>query len=233
MNPTHPTTQETVMNAIAQGEVKMRSRWYFVAQTTIFGAGILIIIGTIIYIVSLAVFVTEQSGIYLAPRYGLNGWILFIRSVPWLLILSSIVLVGVLEILARRFSFVYSKPLAYSFVGIVIAVGISGGIVAHTSFHESLANFARGHRVPFARGWYEYFDPERVRGAYRGRVQMVIQKGFILENRFGHTSTIMITAKTHIPGTALHENDRVMVIGFDETSTIYAWEVRLAPPLLR
>lgn len=217
------------MKAIEKGEVKMRPRWYFIVQATIFGAGALIIVGMVVYTVSLAVFVTEESGVYLAPRYGLEGWLLFARSVPWLLVLSACVLVGVLEMLARRFSFVYSRPLAYSFVGIVTAVGISGAIVANTPFHASLAELSRGHRVPFAREWYDHFDPEQVRGTYRGRIMMITGQGFILENRLGRTSTIMITTSTRLPNYVLQENDRVIVIGFGETSTISAWGIRRLP----
>lgn len=229
MNSPTSTTQENLMKAIETGEVKMHSRWYFVIQATFFGAGVFIIVGMIVYTVSLAVFVTEQSGVYLAPRYGIEGWLLFARSIPWLLILSAFVLVGVLELLARRFSFVYSRPLAYSFVGIVAVVSVSGALVAQTSFHASLSELSRGRRLPFARTWYEYYDPEQVRGMYRGRIVALNGKSFILENRMGRTSTIMITANTRLPDRALSENDRVIVIGFGETSTIAAWGVRYMP----
>lgn len=233
MNPSQSTTQEVVMKAIDQGEVKMRPRWYFIVQATVFGAGVLIIVGMVVYTISLAVFVTEQSGIYLAPSYGWNGFLLFAGSIPWALVVSAMLLVGVLELLARRFSFVYSRPLAYSFVGIIVSVGVAGAIVAETSFHVSLARFVRGNPVPFARSWYDYFDPEQVHGTYRGRVEAIFPEGFVLENRFGRTTTIMITSQTRLPGVALREDDRVMVIGFGDTSTVSAWGVRLAPPIPR
>jgi hypothetical protein len=227
MNEIESTTQSSVMTAITAGSVKMHSRWYFMVQSAIFGVGILVMIGLVVYIVSLAVFVTDRSGVWQAPRYGWQGWLLLLRSVPWLLLVATVLLAVVLEFLARRFSFIYSRPLVYSFVVIVVAVSAAGALVAHTSLHESLARGTRG--IPFIRGWYKYYDPEQVRGAYRGRVVNALPSGFILESRSGHTTTIMITPATRLPPRPLRADDQVLIIGFGETSTISAWGIRLLP----
>lgn len=227
MNETASTTQSSVMTAIATGSVKMHSRWYFMVQSAIFGVGILVMVGLVVYIVSLAVFVTDRSGVWQAPRFGWQGWLLLLRSVPWFLLIATVLLAAILEFLARRFSFIYSRPLVYSFIVIVVAVSAAGVLVAHTSFHESLARGTRG--IPLIRGWYKYYDPEHVRGAYRGRIMNVSPNGFILESRSGHTTTIMITPATRLPPRPLRSNDQVLIIGFGETSTISAWGIRLLP----
>ncbi len=231
--PIEQTTERTVMATIEQGSVKMRSRWFFIIQTALVGACILVISGMVVYVVSLAVFVTEESGVWAAPQYGWQGFLLFTRSIPWFLIISALALLGITEVLARRFSFVYSRPLAYSFALFVVCTAVAGSVVAQTSFHRSLSEFVNRHRVPIVPTWYKRYDPETQQGVWRGRVIMMGDGRFVIERRSGLTTTIMISTKTRLPPFPINENDRVMVIGVGETSTVSAWGIRLAPAFSR
>jgi hypothetical protein len=56
---------------------------------------------------------------------------------------------------------------------------------------------------------------------------------FVIERRSGLTTTIMISTETRLPPFPINENDRVMVIGVGETSTVSAWGIRLAPAFSR
>jgi hypothetical protein len=96
-----------------------------------------------------------------------------------------------------------------------------------------LANFASRHRVPLVPAWYKRYDPESQQGVWRGRVLMVGDRKFVIEHRSGLTTTIMISTETHLPPFPIVQNDRVMVFGAGETSTISAWGIRLAPAFSR
>jgi hypothetical protein len=231
--PTQQTTERTVMATIEQGSVKMRSRWFFIIQTALVGACILVISGMVVYVVSLAVFVTEESGVWVAPQYGWQGFLLFARSIPWFLIISAVTLLSITEVMARRFSFVYSRPLAYSFALLVVCIAVAGSVVAQTSFHRSLSEFVNRHQVPIVPMWYKRYDPEAQQGVWRGRVIMRGDGRFVIERRSGLTTTIMISTETRLPPFPINENDRVMVIGVGETSTVSAWGIRLAPAFSR
>src|SRR5665213_3408185 len=115
------SVRQGVMDAIKKGNVQMRPRWHFVLVSTLAALGVFIVLLSLHYIVSLSVFLLRDNGAWFAPSFGGRGWFSLLHSVPWLLILFIIVFIGVLEVLVRRYRFVYRKPLLLS-VAIILAL---------------------------------------------------------------------------------------------------------------
>jgi hypothetical protein len=147
-----------VLCAIREGRVCMRPRWQFIfrAVLAIIGAVALVLAG--IYLISFIIFVTRSNGVGYAPVLGPRGWKMLFLSLPWFLILISIVFVFGLEMLIRRYSFAYRRPVIYSFFGLLILIVGSSVIITSTSFHRRMAHSPRIQiMAPFIHSFYSDF----------------------------------------------------------------------------
>lgn len=227
-NQNQKDMQGRVMEAIKDGRVKMRPRWHFILKSTLFILGVFIILFLLLYFVSFTAFSVHQTGLDFAPGFGSRGWIDFLRYFPWVLALLCLIFLGVLEVLVRKFSFAYKKPLLYSALLIMFLAGLGGIAVAQTSFHPGLARFARQNNLPFAPAFYRHFEfPEQYDDIHRGTVVENMPGGFVLQISYDGTSTVFITSSTQLPyETQFSPGDWVIVFGEEATSGINAFGIR-------
>jgi len=108
----------------------------FCVAWTVMGVGIILAGIAGLYLASLLIFIAHETGIATVPVFGWLGIMLFLKSLPWLLILLILAFVIILELLARHYSFAYRVPLIYSTVVILILVVAGGLVVAITPFHK-------------------------------------------------------------------------------------------------
>ncbi|MEK7187905.1 MAG: hypothetical protein AAB691_03630 [Patescibacteria group bacterium] len=188
--------QEVVLEQIKEHKVSMHSKSYFMLHAVLFGVGVTLIFLALIYLGSFIIFGLIQSGVWFVPTFGLRGWFIFFRSLPWILILLVFIFALVLEIMVRRYSFAYRRPLLYSMLGIVGLVILGGFCMSRFNVHRELWQYGRANRLPLVHGFYRQFGAPRFRDVHRGIVRMGEPSGFILENDEGETSTVMITPQT-------------------------------------
>ena len=226
-----PSIRQGVLDAIKKGKIEMRPRWHFVLLSTLAALGMFIVLLTLLYIVSLSVFLLRDSGAWFAPSFGGRGWFSFLHSVPWLLILFIIVFVGILEILARRYRFVYRKPLLLSVAGILVLILAGGFAIAQTPFHRQMEFYAEHHMLPPPLSMI-YGAPFRMPpppDVYHGTILTVTLDGFVIDDLNGAgTTTVIITGKTRLPdGEDFSVGSEVVVVGDTvATGTIQAFGVR-------
>src|SRR3989339_1207086 len=99
-----------VLDKVQRGEVKMKPKTYFVSRTVgvIFLA--LLTAFLVLFLASFIFFNLRASGAWFLPQFGFSTIGIFFKSLPWLLILIALILIVVLEILVKRFSFAYRRP---------------------------------------------------------------------------------------------------------------------------
>ena len=219
------------MDAIHTGRVHMRPRWHFILYTSFALVGTAIVFLTILYVASLGVFFMRESGAFFAPSFGARGWFALLRGLPWMLISLILVFLVLLQILVRRFSFVYKKPLIVSLGGIVLLVVLGGFAISQTSFHRHLFFNARhGHLPPPFNMFYgSAVRPPRGGEMYHGRIVAITPGGFIVADVEGEsTSTVVLTPQTRLPyGADFSTGDYVVVVGDSiATDTLQAFGVR-------
>src|ERR1041385_3423472 len=174
-----------VLGAIEQGKVKMKPRWHFVLQATLLVLGTFLAVLALVYLVSFIFFALHQTGIIHSTEFGFRGVGVFLVSLPWLLILLSVVFIVVLEILVRKYSFSYRRPLLYTIFGIILLVLVSGFVVAQTSFHRHLFLQAWDDNLPVVRGFYRTFG-EGASGHFEaGRVTAKTSDGYEISDPRG------------------------------------------------
>lgn len=203
--------QQEVLDAIASGRVKMRSKWYFILQTILAIVGGVILGLFLIYIGGFILFLLLQSGAIYAPGLGFSGWYIFLRSLPWLLILLSLVFILVLVLLINHFSFSYQRPLLYSLLGILIIVTGASLIVAFVPANSIFFNYAN---PPLLGGYYSNYGAGELTDIHRGEIIALAENGFVLEGLSGETSTVLFgEAMPTSTGLGLHAGDLVIVFG--------------------
>ena len=215
--PENKHTPVDIMSAIRKGEIRMRPRWHFVLLSALSITGVFIVFLTLLYVVSLGVFFLRDSGAWFAPSFGLRGWWALARSLPWLLILFIFIFVVVLELLVRRYAFVYKKPLLSSALGIIVLIVLGGFFLAEVPLHHELMMSARHGQLP-APLVMLYHGPLRMPpppDTYHGHILAITKNGFIILDEDGAgTTTVFITPQTRLPyGEDFTSGERVVVVG--------------------
>ncbi len=219
-----------IVAAIKTGDVTMKSkRQLWLQRTLIFLGGVLVLLG-LLYVLSLMVFVLRHTGVMFVPGFGAPGVLAFILGMPWLLVSVALVFLVVLEMLVRRYSFAYQKPLVYS-VGILLLVTTLGGYaVANSTMHDRLIDRARDSGVPVLGPLYRSYDEQRKATVHVGTVVSQTPEGFVLQPRRGDSIRVRVTEQTKQPRNFSVKDDRpVVVFGSEQFGVIDAKGVRSVP----
>ncbi len=218
--------KERVLEAIKSGNTHMRPKWHFILYGALFVIGGIILLLVILYLASFIVFTVRHTGVVFAPRFGSRGLFVFLRSLPWLLILLSLFFIVILEVLVRRYSFAYRKPLLYSIFAIVLIVVVGG--VSAESLHRPIFRAAGEDRLPFGGRFYQHFGMPHFHDIHRGTVGKLTDNGFTLkEEEYEATSTVFINDRTRMPpGIDIKEGDTVVVFGDSDNGEIQSYGIQ-------
>lgn len=217
--------RDRIMSAAKSGELKMRPKWHFVLRAALWSAGIAIAVLAALYFASLFLFISRETGIWMAPVFGWRGIFVFLASVPWMIILLVLVFVLTLEILVRRYGFAYRLPLLYSALAVLLAVFAGAMLVAQTPLHENLSHCPRGDRLlntahfvpegpPCGTGIYRDLGPRRFHDFYYGTVKNFVGRDLIIVTRQREDLTVRINSKTRLPfGAQFETGDELAIVG--------------------
>lgn len=225
--------KEQILARISEEKTRMRPRWHFVLKSFLAVVGFLIVVTTLIYMISLGAFFLRQSGVLFAPQFGIRGVRIFFVSLPWFLIVFSLVFIVVLEILVRKYSFGYRRPLLYTLVAVLCIVIGGGVVVARTPFHGTMLMRAERHELPFGEAWYRGYGKPRLREVHPGVISEMSAEGFRMVSPREEILTVIVTPQTRFPlGLDFSEGDAVVVMGERDfsTTTIRAFGVRIIDP---
>ena len=219
--------REKVLQAIRSGGVRMRPKWHFAVRAALMAAGAIILFLALLYLASFVLFVLRRTGVWFVPAFGPSGWYAFLRAIPWILVVVFLAFVATLEVLVRRYSFAYRRPLLISAFGIVLAVLLGGFILERMHFHGRFSGYAERNRLPFAGRLYREFGERRFRNVHAGTITALGEHGFTMENRGGEALTVVITPRTRLPfGMDFSAGDAVVVFGERDDHTVQAFGIR-------
>jgi hypothetical protein len=129
-----------VLAAIESGKVHMRPRWHFVLKAALAIAGMIFLTGALVYLISFIIFVMRESGAWYLTPFGLRGLKVFLMAAPWILIIIAAVVFVILEVLVRRYSFAYQRPLLYSIIAVMALITLSSFAVARNSIGVAIGD---------------------------------------------------------------------------------------------
>ncbi len=220
----HLLLKDRVMASVKSGQLKMRPKWHFILRASLLAVGVALAALAGLYLASLLVFIAHETGISAVPVFGWPGIMLFLTSLPWVLILLVLFLIIILELLVRHYSFAYRLPLIYSGLGILLLVGAGGLLVAFTPFHRMMANCPPfGGPPPCVMGIYGDLDPGRHNNIQRGTIARISGYNYIIINRNQEELLIVVSSETKLPlGADFEVGDKIVVMGEREGSRVEA-----------
>ena len=219
--------KEKIMAAVKSGELVMRPRWHFVLRAALLVLGVVITLLVLIYLASFILFILRASGIIFIPFFGGRGLFASLFSLPWFLIMLVILFIIVLELLVKKYSFSYRRPLLYSAISIIAIVVLGSLAVSRIALHERLFRDARHGHLPFAGGFYRNFGAPRLGNIHRGEIVQMMPNGFILNDLRDETSTIVVAPETRVfPIEKLEVGDEVIIFGENNAGVIRAEGIR-------
>lgn len=232
-----PSLRQQIMEKIKTNSIKIQPKWHFVLGAALWICGIILAALAAVYFVSLAIFVLRRSGTWFAPAFGPRGWMVLFFSLPWLIILAALIFIILLEIFARRYSFVWRYPLFYSTLALMLAVVIGGFLAAQTPLHRRLGqdnNMPLPPPLTQMKPFYENLDRRHRNPAVNiGIIAEFSNGGFIMQERHGEKLTVIVDADTKIKrqqDTSLQIGEMVIVFGPRTQNTIKAQAIDCVKP---
>jgi hypothetical protein len=159
-----------------------------------------------------------------------KGMIIFVLSSPWLLIVLAAAFIVILEVLVRRYSFAYRKPLLYSVLVLLAAVLVGTYAIAQTGLHQRLMQYAEEQQVPLLHPLYRDFGGPRSEHVHVGIITDITHDGFVMTDRSSEVVAVTIADDTRLPRRrSITIDDRVVVMGEKVEGAITAFGVRPVP----
>lgn len=218
---------EAVLNKINSGDIKMTPRIYFILRAALLVFFVFTLTLFIIYIISFILFSLRASGLWFLPRFGLFGIKIFFSSLPWFLILLAVIVVIILEVLAKHFSFIYRRPVVYSLLGIVIIVLAISFLIDKTPFHPDLFRMIKDRPLPIVSHFYRDFGAPRMHDVHYGIVSEIKENGFVIETPRGESINIIVASGTRfLKENDIQKDDVIVVLGQRDDHTVNAIEIR-------
>jgi len=237
-NEQKKSISERIVAAAKTGELKMRPKWHFVLRAALWLAGIVVITMVLLYLLSLFLFLARETGIWATPLFGWRGVLIFLVSIPWMLVLAVLFFVFVLEILVRRYSFAYRLPLLYSVIAALLVVIAGGIILARTPLHDMLSHCPPARELfsggqpgelagpPCGTGVYQDLGARRFNNIHNGVVSDFSGTNIVIVNRQREKLLILVDKKTRLPfGEDFSIGDVVVVVGDRQGNQIAAFGI--------
>lgn len=210
------SVRDDVISKIEQGEVKMKSKRYFVSKTVlIFGFTALFSL-LALYTGSFIFFILEENAILTLSNMGIEGLKLAILSFPWHLVVLVLSVTVLVEVMLKRFSFIYKRPLIYSMLAILLLVIVGSVVMGATSVHRSFFDLAEQDRLPVMGGLYRHFADLDIEHVHFGEILEVGNGKVVMELEGGEVVDLNITKSTkgyRRISEELEEGRNIVVIG--------------------
>lgn len=167
--PQNPETIEAkIMEKIASGRVKLRSRYVFLVERLGLGSAIVLTIVLTVLLFSLFLLYLQATDSLVYLSFGQVGLYAFLESFPYGLVGAVILLVLVGGILIRKSDVSYRKPFRYFALGIIIFVVATGIALAYTNVAEVVEEQAYRNMPPAF--FQKFFNVPTNRRGISGRI---------------------------------------------------------------
>ncbi len=206
---------ERVVSKIEKGELKMKPRAYFIAKSLLVIGLLALATLLLLYFGSLIVFVLRVNNILLFHGMGFYAIRSILLSFPWYLVFLTLVLIILIEIIGRRFQFVYRKPFIISLFAILFIVTASSFLIESSSLHHSFYKLAEQERLPLAGRMYRELGNLDIEDTYFGIILEKERNFWKMELDSEEIVSLKITEKTRGRRTfsEIEEGEKVIVIG--------------------
>ena len=165
-----------------------------------------------------------MSGVWFLPEFGFGKIGIFLFSLPWFLILIALILIIILEILFKKFSFGYRRPILYSVLGILIVSVLISFAVLKTQMHDNFFLKAKENKLPLAGKLYRDFGAPRLMHIHNGVISELTKQGFFFETTRGEILSVIVSFDLDL--NKIEEGKRVVIVGKRDNGIIRAINIK-------
>jgi len=135
--------ENSIMGKIKTGQVKIRSKYVFIAEKLGLGTAFAFSVLLSILLFNLILFYLKETDNLKYLSFGKFGLFAFLESFPYLLVVTFIILIVLSGYLITRSDVSYKKPFGYLAVGLAAFIMIFGGILTYTNLGRAFEMGAR------------------------------------------------------------------------------------------
>ena len=162
-----------ILESVHKNNVTMIPRWKFVLYSSvgIFGIGFTFLVT--VFVLSLILFLLSRYGFMYLPFFGFMATMHALQAIPLVLLICTIVLLVLIEVMSRYYSFSFRRPLAVTLLLLTSGVTIVSFIISETPVHEYIRGYAKDHHMDMFARMYDRplpFDETGAHDVLRGEV---------------------------------------------------------------
>lgn len=135
--------ENSIMGKIKSGQVKLRSKYVFLAEKLGLGTAFALSVLLSILFFNLILFYLKETDNLKYLSFGKFGIFAFLESFPYLLIIVFIILIVLSGYLLTRSDVSYKKPFGYLAVSMAVIIMILGAVLTYTNLGQVLEREAR------------------------------------------------------------------------------------------
>lgn len=140
--------ENTIMGKIKTGQVKLRSKYVFLAEKLGLGTAFALSVVLSILFFNLIFFYMKETDNLKYLSFGKEGILAFLESFPYLLVIAFIVLIVLSGYLMTKSDASYKKPFGYLAICLIFFIMVFGGILTYAKLGERIELEARkGHPI--------------------------------------------------------------------------------------
>ncbi len=218
--------KDTVMQKISRGELTMRPRWYFALLSALATAALFLLALWLVYLESFIIFLVQGTGLAYVPSFGVHGVLVFLYSLPWLLVFLTVGFLGLTHWFLQRYAFCYTRPVMFSIIGLIGFSMLGAFLLARSELHYAAMERATDRGLPIFGVVYKEYGLVPQKAVHVGTIRATTSSGFILESRTGDVYQILVQSHTRVPHEVLQLGETVLILGTNQAGTIEARGVR-------
>lgn len=140
--------EKSIMGKIKSGEVRLRSKYIFVAEKLGLGTAFALSVILSVIFFNLILFYLKETDNLKYLSFGKIGIFAFLESFPYLLVIAFIVLMVLAGYLITRSDVSYKKPFGYLAAGTAIFIMVLGAVLTYTNVGRTIEMQARSGTGP-------------------------------------------------------------------------------------
>lgn len=199
----------SVMSQINQERIEMHSKSYFIIRKLLLYFGLILFLGTCIYLTSLVIFkinLYNPSGFLM---FGSMGFRAFFLALPLIIMIFSVLSFIVTIVMLNNFGFVYKRGLFTNVLGLFVFIYVSGLTLDNTGLNSYLRSTKKLPLLYHGQFVTEY--------GVMGKVIKVnnVDKRILIMTKNGDKITVEWNEKTKYPKrSSFNVNDYIQAIGY-------------------
>ncbi len=191
--------KEKILEKIKSGEIKMHSRTYFLIHTVLLIFSLIIIFFVGWFLISILFFLFNKTGAWHLSIFGIKGFLVFLSSFSWIIIISGLAFLVIFEVMLRKFPIGYRSSLLYSVIFLLAVVLIGNTTIHATGLNNKLHNFLQKKKIPVVEKIYELQGEFLKKNMVSGYIEEITPDGFILNDSEKGSVKVKTNSSTKFP----------------------------------